>query len=203
MRVAPVALCAAVPDAGVFDLACDAAAVTHGHPTGWLAAGALAVMLRQVLRGDALVDAALAARERVAAEPDAGETTAAIDGALALWESGVEPTPAAVESLGGGWVAEEALAIGLYGALVSGPLFARGVLTAVNHSGDSDSTGSIAGQLLGAAQGEGPATAVGHAGIPARWHEEVEFRELILAVADDLAVGYLDGEAWWARYPGV
>jgi ADP-ribosylglycohydrolase len=202
MRVAPVALCSAVADGEVFDLACDAAAITHGHPTGWLAAGALAVMLRRVLRGDPLVDAALGARERVAAEPHARETTAAIDAALELWRSGMEPTVEAVESLGAGWVAEEALAIGLYGALVGGPLFDRGVLTAVNHSGDSDSTGSIAGQLLGAVQGEGPAE-LGCSGIPGGWHSEVEHRDLILAVADDLAVGYREGEAWWARYPGT
>ncbi len=36
MRVAPVGLVATDP----FDLGCRAAAITHGHPSGWLASGA-------------------------------------------------------------------------------------------------------------------------------------------------------------------
>ncbi len=57
-----------------------------------------------------------------------------------------------METLGGGWVGEEALAIGLCCALVA-PDVRSGLLLAVNHSGDSDSTGSIAGNLLGAMHG--------------------------------------------------
>ena len=82
-----------------------------------------------------------------------------------------------MESLGGGWVAEEALAIGLYCALVARD-FAHGVLLAVNHGGDSDSTGSIAGNLLGLVQGE--------KAIPGRWLERLELRDVITEVADDL-----------------
>lgn len=106
MRVAPVGL--ALPDRA-FDAGCEAAAITHGHRTGWLAAGYLAQLVADVSRGAA-------------------------------------PTAADVEALGGGWIAEEALAIGLYCALV-GRDFAHGVLLAVNHGGDSDSTGAIAGNL--------------------------------------------------------
>ena len=51
--------------------------------------------------------------------------------------------------MGGGWVGEEALAIALYCALNAQDDFAHGVLLAVNHSGDSDSTGAITGNLLG------------------------------------------------------
>jgi len=57
-----------------------------------------------------------------------------------------------VEALGLGWVGEEAFAIGLYGALVAeASTAANGLRIAANHSGDSDSTASIAGQFLGAA----------------------------------------------------
>ena len=59
---------------------------------------------------------------------------------------------AAVEDLGGGWVGEEALAIGLYAAL-SARTFIEAIGIAANHSGDSDSTASIAGQLWGAMNG--------------------------------------------------
>src|SRR5439155_11342308 len=50
MRVAPIGL---VSDKA-FDLACDAAALTHGHPAGWLAAGAFADIIAQVIRGASL-----------------------------------------------------------------------------------------------------------------------------------------------------
>jgi ADP-ribosylglycohydrolase len=43
-----------------------------------------------------------------------------------------------------GWVAEEALAFGLYAALVA-PLFDDTIRVATNHGGDSDSTAFIAG----------------------------------------------------------
>jgi ADP-ribosylglycohydrolase len=84
-----------------------------------------------------------------------------------------------VESLGAGWVAEEALAIALYCALQARD-YAHGVRMAVNHSGDSDSTGSMAGNLLGLLHGE--------EGIPARWLACLELREEIGEVAHDL---------WW------
>ena len=83
--------------------------------------------------------------------PEHEETSAAIDGALELAASG-DVTPEALETLGGGWVGEEALAIGLCCALVA-PDVRTGLLLAVNHGGDSDSTGSIAGNLLGAMHG--------------------------------------------------
>src|SRR5690606_32842060 len=99
-----------------------------------------------------------------------------------------------VEALGGGWVAEEALAIALYCALVAEGDFAAGVRLAVNHSGDSDSTGAIAGNLLGVMLGE--------EAIPAAWLRELELRDVIEQIADDLfrAAGGRDID--WQRYPG-
>jgi ADP-ribosylglycohydrolase len=66
-------------------------------------------------------------------------------------ESGLSG-PEALVRLGGGWVGEEALAIAVTCA-IGAPDFHDGVLAAVNHSGDSDSTGAIAGNLLGAIGG--------------------------------------------------
>jgi ADP-ribosyl-[dinitrogen reductase] hydrolase len=68
------------------------------------------------------------------------------------------------------------------------------VRLAVNHSGDSDSTGSIAGNLLGAMLGA-------HA-IPSQWLEMLELREEITALADDLLTRFRGDGEWWARYPG-
>ena len=67
-------------------------------------------------------------------------------------DSPLAPRPETIARLGGGWVAEEALAIGLYAA-IKGKNVVESLEIAINHSGDSDSTASIAGQLRGAAAG--------------------------------------------------
>lgn len=194
MRVAPFAL---VHDAGAeasFQHACDAAALTHSHPTGWMAAGAFAAVLVQLREGMRLEDSVRRVIGRLRIEQRHEETTRALEDALALYVRGTAPTPEEVESLGGGWVAEEALAIAVYAALVAGDDFARGVRIAVNHSGDSDSTGSMAGQLIGLQHGP-------HV-IPGAWLAQLELRDEISTVADDLVVGWAPGEEWWTRYPG-
>ncbi len=77
----------------------------------------------------------------------------------------------AIPVLGQGWVGEEALGIALYCALRHPADFRAAVLTAVNITGDSDSTGSITGALVG--------TAVGVEGIPDAWRKCVEGRREI------------------------
>jgi ADP-ribosylglycohydrolase len=106
----------------------------------------------------------------------------------------VIPSPVAIARLGEGWVGEEALAIGIYCALVAGTDFAYGVRLAVNHDGDSDSTGAIAGNILGAL--------LGSQSIPAEWLARLELRAVIETVGRDLLTGFEDDDAWWARYPG-
>jgi ADP-ribosylglycohydrolase len=65
-------------------------------------------------------------------------------------------TVSRMETLGGGWVAEEALAMAVAAALTHpGPDQVLDALAfAVTHSGDSDSTGAICGNILGALHGE-------------------------------------------------
>jgi len=173
MRVAPAAFACGVD---TFRFGCEVAAITHGHPSGYLAAGVLAVVIRDVATGADLTDAIGAARNELPAWRGHEECLAAIDAAVSL-AAGAAGTPGEVESLGAGWVAEEALAIGLFAALAARDL-EHGVRLAVNHSGDSDSTGSIAGQLLGAAHGV--------EAIPRRWLDALELRDVISTVAEDL-----------------
>jgi ADP-ribosylglycohydrolase len=193
MRIAPVGL--AMRDLA-FTTGCEIAAITHGHPTGQLAAGYLADVVAKLVDGTQLRAAACAAADRLGKERAQEETTAAVEKAIALAAKG-DPSAARVESLGGGWVAEEALAIGLYCALVARD-FAHGVLLAVNHGGDSDSTGSIAGSLLGLVHGE--------AGIPKHWLERLELREVITQISDDLWAHFGRNERSRCddreRYPG-
>jgi ADP-ribosylglycohydrolase len=124
-----------------------------------------------------LPDAILAAKEELRKHPSHKETLAAIEKAEKLAKCRPRERTA-LKELGKGFVAEEALAMGLYCALCAKD-FEDGIILAVNHSGDSDSTGSITGNLLGASAGVEV--------IPERWLAPLELRSAIEALADDLA----------------
>ena len=149
MRTAPLGfLPETVNDAALLRLGAEAAALTHGHPDGYLPAAAMAVLVRDALNevswAESLAKVLALLRERRASE----KTAAAIEDAANAAANGVASRER-VSELGEGWVGEEALAIGLYAAMVA-KTFSECVELAANHDGDSDSTASIAGQLWGA-----------------------------------------------------
>jgi ADP-ribosylglycohydrolase len=142
----------------------------------------LAHVVGECVRGTTLFEAVKSATAVLVTWPDHRETLDALRAAQALAGSG-DVTPERLATLGGGWVGEEALAIGLCCALVA--LDVRsGLLLAVNHSGDSDSTGSIAGNLLGAVHGVDA--------LPADLLQQLEARDLIEQVANELVDRYAD-----------
>jgi ADP-ribosyl-[dinitrogen reductase] hydrolase len=190
MRMAPAGL---VQGADSFELGCDLAALTHGHPSGYLAAGAFAAIVREIIEGRTLLEAVEVTLRRLAACPSHEECRRALRGAVDAWRAG-PPGPKQVAALGEGWVAEEALAIGVYCALAGGQNFEAGVRLAVNHDGDSDSTGAMTGNLLGALLGE--------SAIPRRWLDQLELRREIEQVADDMLAWFRPEDSWWRRYPG-
>ena len=63
--------------------------------------------------------------------------------------------------------------------------FSAGVIAAVNHPGDSDSTGAIAGNILGALHG--------YEAIGSGWKEGLELLDEILELSDDLYRASLAG----------
>jgi ADP-ribosylglycohydrolase len=189
MRVAPVGLVTRQ----AFDVACGVAALTHGHPSGWLAAGALAEMVSQIVEGAPLAVAVTEALRRCQAHPGGTEVAAALEQAITLSRQVRQPKPEQVEFLGAGWVGEEALAISVFCALTA-PDFRKGVLTAVNHSGDSDSTGSITGSLLG--------TSLGIAAIDGDLVNGLEGRQVIQQVGEDLYDAFVErADPDRKRYP--
>lgn len=208
MRVAPVGLFAwrmgkqkAVWDA--FKIGTELAAITHGHPTGSLTGGVLAVLVLALTDGASLPEALATAKVILRNEREHEETLHALEQAEALAATEL-PHHEAITRLGQGWIAEEALAISVYCALVA-KNFKYGVLLAVNHDGDSDSTGSITGNLLGAM--------LGVKAIPTQWLAQLELREVIEEIATDLYDFpdwglYTDCEDQelvdriWKKYPG-
>ncbi|MFJ2776063.1 ADP-ribosylglycohydrolase family protein [Kitasatospora sp. NPDC087315] len=182
-----------------FGLAAQCAQLTHGHPTGYLAAGAFAALVERLADGVEPWTAVGRTVEQTGTWPGAEETVRALHRAVRVAEEG-EPSADAVERVGLGWIAEECLAIAVYCLLTaaSGPDRARAaLLLSVNHSGDSDSTGAVCGNLVGAAYGA--------SALPAEWTEAVEGRETLLRVADDLVVLFGSREpahpALGGRYP--
>jgi ADP-ribosylglycohydrolase len=184
VRVAPVGL--THPDAeDAFRLGSASAAITHGHPTGCLAAGFMACLISRLMSGQPLTAATEDASRILKAHAGHEETSAAVDSAVELSLSR-KPSAGCIEALGTGRVAEEALAIGLYCTMAAGDDFRRGVLLAVNHSGDSDSTGSITGNIIGA-----------HLGvevIPGQWLSALEMKAVIEEVAADLFDQFIKGK---------
>jgi ADP-ribosylglycohydrolase len=176
MRSAPFGLTAPYDARAAFELSAACAQITHGHPTGSLAAGAFAAIIARLMTGEALEPAVHHTLGLLAAHPQHEESSYALRAALELAAAG-EHSPEHVESLGGAWVAEEALAIGVYCVLAE-PSPERALLLSVNHSGDSDSTGSVCGNLLGALHGT--------AALPAAWLEPLEGRETIERLAAGL-----------------
>jgi ADP-ribosylglycohydrolase len=191
MRAAPAGLVTTDPLAA-FDLGCDVAALTHGHPSGWYPAGALASMVTDLLAGASLAEAAAHARSLLDGRTRSEETAAALDAGIALAARGA-PTPEDLEGLGGAWVGEEALAISVCCALATDDP-REALLLSVNHSGDSDSTGAICGNLLGAA--------LGTAAIPDGWADDLDLAAVATQLADDLFTEITAPPDWGARYPG-
>jgi len=190
MRVAPVGL--GWPG-DPFLCGCEVAALTHGHPTGWLASGCMARIIYDLVEGFDLEPAVERAMAELEDYPDNEETLTALEHALAFEALGMGNSEE-VECLGGGWVAEQALAIAVFCALIA-PDFESALRLAVTHSGDSDSTGSITGQILGARYGADV--------IPRRWLDRLELREVVDTVATDLYNAAANGDKPYdlKRYP--
>ena len=182
-RAAPIGL--AIGDADhAFRLGAQSAAITHGHPDGYLAAGCLSAMTSRIADGSELTDAVSDACRILKRYPEHNACLKAIQDAIDL-SAGSQFSPDRIEILGAGWVAEEALAIGLCCCMAARGTFRQGVLMAVNHSGSSHATGSIAGNLLGAWRGI--------ESIPVNRLEHVDLKAVIEEMATDLFDQYGDG----------
>ncbi|MEG1755724.1 MAG: ADP-ribosylglycohydrolase family protein [Clostridia bacterium] len=189
MRVSPIGLYfdpAHYDPANIDMLGAKSAALTHGHPLGFLPAAALVHLINQCVYGsfagdDALYDIAADTIQALGVEFGNYEKTAFLQDLLrkAVDLSKQEGLDVAqIAKLGEGWVAEEALAISLYCALKYRNDFEQALIAAINHSGDSDSTGSITGNILG--------TYLGYNSIPSYLLEHLELSGVIREISEDL-----------------
>lgn len=190
MRAAPVGLI--FEEKKAFQAACDIAAITHGHPSGYLSAGALACIISSIVKGQELDDSIKSAMELLKEHHGNEECLQLLEKAFKMAREG-KPSVEKLRLIGEGWVGEEALAAAVYCSLVYKNDFYNALCLAVNHAGDSDSTGAITGNILG--------TLLGLQQIPARWANNIEFKEELLTLAEDLFYGCDNTKEWFIKYP--
>ena len=117
----------------------------------------------------------------------------------------------AIRELGEGWVAEETWAIALYCAIRHIDSVEDAIIASVNHDGDSDSTGSVCGNIMGAIYGYEHIKEHNRFCPDGKQLEDtLELSEIILALANDLSTGCIISEydpidtpekqQWYERY---
>lgn len=190
MRAAPVALFCHQhfinPEDETIDfLGAKTAAITHGHPLGFIPAAALVHIISRLIFdhtsvSEAVTDSIQLIRRLFKKYPQVNPLESLLKQAANLAESEKTDTEA-IRLLGSGWVAEETLAIAVFCSLRYSNDFAKGVIAAVNHSGDSDSTGAVTGNILGAA--------LGYLSIPEYFLENLELKDTIEEITKDLYTG--------------
>ena len=196
MRVAPLAVNYQLKDIKQLDMeGAQLAAITHGHSLGYMPAAVLVHVINRIVfppvgKAMTLKEIILEARDTVSSifegDPYLPELVDIINRAVVLSENDALDDLDNIHQLGEGWVAEETLGISLYCALRHQDDFSAGVIAAVNHSGDSDSTGSVTGNILGAL--------LGYDAIADQWKQGLELSDVILEIADDLCHGCLMSE---------
>lgn len=160
-----------------------ASAVTHGHELGYIPAAAFVDIIWRLSHKEniSVLDAVMDMKQEMQRQfPNAvhlPEMLTLTDRAVELSQTNISDQ-SAIRILGGGWVAEETLAIALYCALKYENDFDRALTASVNHDGDSDSTGAVTGNILGAY--------LGFSGIPEKYTKNLELKDLILEMADAL-----------------
>ena len=165
----------------IAEVGAEIAALTHGHPLGYIPAAALTSIIAALHLGaeikEAVTDSVKLTLDMFSGAPHIGEFDSVMNFAVNLADDNTSDLEA-IEQIGEGWVAEETLAIAVYCALRHKDDFAAGIRAAVNHSGDSDSTGAIAGNILG--------THLGYSKIPPEFIDDLELREVLFLFSVDL-----------------
>ncbi len=193
MRVAPLALNYDSMPIEKLDMeGAEIAAITHGNSLGYMPAAVLTHIISRIVFSkekmplkDIVIEARNTVEKLFEGDENLKELTEIIDLAVELSEN-EEPDLDNIYRLGQGWVAEEALAISIYCAIRYQNDFSGGMIASVNHRGDSDSTGAITGNIIGAI--------VGYDAIESKWKENLELIDVIIEMADDICHGCLMSE---------
>lgn len=180
--------------------AAEAARITHKHPLGFIPSAILNDILMQILedsgrrRIEEYVEEALLRLHEIVSQEDEGKKYGElwpdeIRKQKRLLKKALDLAATDIEdhyAIGGGWTGHEALAIAIYSAAKHRDSFEDAVVSCVNHSGDSDSTGAICGNIMGCL--------LGRNAIPAYYTEKLELLGVIEEMANDLYTGCIISE---------
>ena len=194
--------------ANIIHLACEAARLTHLHPLGFLPAGLMAFLLYKILHSpdaitpqwikstvfeglwylDNTVDSVRGVTYKQLYHKELDELNIMTLRTVKLAEEADNDVDA-IKKLGQGWTADEAWYIALYCCIRHLDSVHDAIIAAVNHDGDSDSTGAIAGNIMGAIHGyqsiksQNLFCPAGH-----KLETTLELLDVILTISDDLAI---------------
>lgn len=210
MRTAPLAILDSLHNYANGDyrycdmVAAEAARITHKHPLGFLPSAVLNDILMQIFdgeidRGASLSDVVHNAIKRLPSVHSIEDNKTCGE----LWPNEVAtlrrlikyamelavkdiPDHIAIEKIGGGWTGHEALAIAIYSSVKHSNSFENAIISSVNHSGDSDSTGAVCGNIMG--------TLLGRKAIPDYYTMDLELLDVIEEMAEDLYTGCIISE---------
>lgn len=167
----------AFPSGMAFREGADYAALTHGHPSSYFAAGFLSEIISHLLEYKSLQDAVELSIEQLTVFENHGDLLRQLEKTLELYidQASIEES---IVVLGGGVAAAEVLAVGVLCSLKNSSAFHKGVRDAVNHSGASPSSGLVAGAILG--------TSLGFEAIPESFSSQLENAAGIGEIAEDM-----------------
>ncbi len=184
MRIAPIAMAydENTDSKEIAMLCAKASALTHGHELGYIPSAYLGYLLHQLIHTNKEIE--LLHFETIHVIDELFQNSIhktylfeLLNKAYDLAQDHIDDL-SAIHQLKEGWVAEETLAIALYCALKYQNDFKKAITTSVNHSGDSDSTGAVCGNILGAY--------LGYEQIPQEYLNHLEMKEVLLELIDQL-----------------
>lgn len=192
MRIAPIGIYGATHGWSLEEtgrIAGEAAEITHQHIMSTCASAAQAMIIQQCILSDepmtvdvfkTLVEKSVCKLHEMypGHETLLDDFTKLINKAIRLEDNLLQDWEIIENGFGGGWVAEETLAISIFSVLRHIDDFKGCLICAVNHGGDSDSTGAVAGNIIGAI--------IGYEAIPDEFTKSLQLHDLIVNLADEL-----------------
>lgn len=184
IRVAPIGLFFSsnmMNSDDIFLMGARAAAITHGGELAIIPSACLASIINNIVYNSYKIEDAVNESLRLMRKYFMGIE---VNYFYSLIESSIKLSKIiiddyeAITMLGEGWTGDEALAIAIYSSLKYKDNIKKALICAVNHNGDSDSTGSITGQILGAY--------LGLNSIPKEYVDKLEINNIIIEIAKDL-----------------
>lgn len=177
MRAAPIGMYFASDEQKAFEIGCESGALTHGHIDAIMPTGLFAYLVAGILQGAEVKDVASKGIEKVRKEGVTDDCIDVLEKSLRLANDDIRPM-AAMEEIGKGLTADEALSLAIYLAIKYKDDFENAIITASTYDGNTDSIASICGNLLGAY--------LGVDAIPSKWVQNLELTDLIQYGADKL-----------------